>query len=188
MDGVPDVGVEPEASEPGMRRVRIELQYGVALNIQRTMTVTPGGIELRDRLSMPDYSGCRMTVDREAVVEGGRVIEGAVAPESSEVVTTLSLAGNPLASATKGVVLGRFEQVRVQPFDETWDALRKLGHLIRKPGKPPAAFAAIIVAGFASWTLSRRTALHRRASWIFHAGALALGTGGLAIALLGAFL
>jgi hypothetical protein len=188
MDGVPEGSVVPEASEPGARRVRIELRYGVLVNIQRTMTVTRGGIELRDQLSMPEYSACRMAVDRAAVVEGGRVIEGVVAPEASEVVTTLSLAGNPLASATTGVDLGRFEQVRVQPFDEAWDALRNLGHLIRKPGKPPVAFDAILVGAFASWMLSRLTALHRGVAWIFHAGALAMGAGGLTIALLGAFL
>jgi hypothetical protein len=188
MEGVPEVGVMPEASEPGMRRVRIDLQYGAAVNIQRTLTVTRGEIELRDRLNLPEYSGCRMAVDRAAVVEGGEVIEGAVAPEAREVVTTLALTGNPLASATKGMDLGHFEQVRVQPFDETWDALRKLGHRIRKPGKPPVAFAAMLAGAFASWMLSRRTALHRGASWIFYAGALVLGTAGLAIALLGAFL
>jgi hypothetical protein len=188
MDAVPEVDAVPEPGQPGTRQVRIELRYGAVVGVERIMTVTPEGIELRDQLRVPELDGCSMAVDRGVVVQGGKLENGTIVPLSNEVVTTLSLAGNPLASATKGVDLERFEQVRVQPFDETWDALRKLGHLIRKPGKPPVAFAAIFVGALASWMLSRRTALHRGVSWIFHAGALALGTGGLAIALLGAFL
>lgn len=188
MDAVPEVSVVLEPGVPGMRRVRIGLRYAAAVDIQRIMTVTRGKIELRDRLNVPEYGDCRMAVDRAAVVEGGRLIEGAVVPEGSEIVTTLSLAGDPLSSTTAAADLERFEQVRVQPFDERWDALRKLGHRIRRPGKPPAAFAALLGGAFVSWMLSIRTASQRGFSRLFHAGALALGTIGLAIALLGAFL
>lgn len=189
MDGVPEVSVMRESGKPGTRRVRIELRFGAAVGIERIMTVTPAGIELRDHLRVTEPGGCSMAVDSGAVVEGGKLENGVIVPEASQVVTTLSLAGNPLGSSTTpGADLGGFEQVRVRPFDETWAAARKLGHRIRKPGKPPVAFAAALLGVVASWVLSRRTASNRRVAGLFYVGALALGMVGLAIALLAAFL
>lgn len=188
MGRVPRIGVAMERAEARLRRVRIVLDYDDHLHIQRVMTIRSDAVELRDTLDVEDPSACRMPVDEAAAVEGARLEGGVAVPQSAEIATTLPLSGDPLASVLDVTDLGGFDSVHVQPYDTTWQTLRRLGRAIRSPGKPPLALALALAGALASWFLSTRE-LHRGvASHFFFAVALVLATAGLVFVSLGAFL
>jgi hypothetical protein len=183
---LPEVGVEWETREAGLRRARIALRYPTGAGVERRISVQPGRIELRDRLDVSDPAACRMEVDAGVEVEGAALRGTELVPRGSRIGTTVAVAGDLLAALPVAGQLQPFEQVRVTRDDPFWARWRRLGQRVRSPGLPGIALAAGVVASCTGWALARRSRRGGLAARLGWAVAFVSAGAVLALVLIGA--